>query len=69
MTPPKSMPQKSNNSFNEKYPYDRVGSLVSIRTTDILTINSYFLSRDSFFELKKTHKIKKRSKMVAVFDK
>ena len=31
------MPQKSNHSCLEKYPYVRVGTLVSIRITDTLT--------------------------------
>ena len=38
--PSKSMPQHNNNNSMGTYPYDRVGALVSMHITDILTKNS-----------------------------
>ena len=40
----KSMPQKSNHDFKEKYPYVRPSTLVRMRSTDILTKDSCFLA-------------------------
>ena len=52
LTPSKSMPQKSNHDFKEKYPYIRVGTLEPLRIKAILTQkNSCFLTSDSFIEL------------------
>ena len=34
---------KGNHDFMEKYPYIRVGTLISLRITDILTKNSWLL--------------------------
>ena len=42
MTPFKSKPRKSNHYFKIKYPYVCVGTLVSMRITDIMTKNSCF---------------------------
>ena len=41
MTPSKSMPQKSNHYFKEKYPYVHVGTLVSTRATDIFSNHNF----------------------------
>ena len=37
MTSSKSIHQKSNHDFDEKYPHIRVGTFVSMRIADILT--------------------------------
>ena len=42
LTPSKSMPQKSNHDFEEKYRCVRVGTLVSMLIKEILTKNSCF---------------------------
>ena len=64
--------QKSNHDLYEKYPYVRVGTLVSMRTTDILTKNSCCLSC-SVLEYKKRHmmmlRFSKEIKMIIVIDK
>ena len=36
------MPKKSNHDFKEKYPYVRVGALVSMRITDIFCHGAAF---------------------------
>ena len=42
LTASKSMPQKNNHDFKGKYPYVRVGTLVSMRIKDILNKNTLF---------------------------
>ena len=42
LTPSKSMPQKRNHDFTEKYPYIRAGAFKPMRIKDILTKNRYF---------------------------
>ena len=41
------MPQKINHYFNEKYPYIRMGALVSMHISDILTKNSCLFRREA----------------------
>ena len=36
------MPQKNYNDFKEKYPYDHMGTLVSMYITDTSIKNSFF---------------------------
>ena len=42
------MPKKSNHDFKEKYPYVRMGTLVSMYIKDILTKTTFF-SRGTAF--------------------
>ena len=42
LTSSKSIPQKSNHDYKEKYPYISICSLETKRIKDILTINRYF---------------------------
>ena len=58
MMPAKSLLQKSNHEFQEKYPHVCVGTLVSERITDILTKNSCFCSKAAFQNTKKDLMIK-----------
>ena len=48
LTPSKSMAQKSNHDFKEKYPYVRVGTLEPMRVKDILKKNSCFIRTPGF---------------------
>ena len=52
--PSKSMPQRSNQNFRDKYPYVCVGTLISMRIRDILT------KKHNFFVMRQLFKIQKR---------
>ena len=63
MTPSKSMPQKSNHVFMEKYPYVRVVTLLSMHINDVLTKSGCFNKKvemmkllDVFFQIKNMKK-------------
>ena len=49
----KSMPQKSNHDFKEKYSYVRMGILVPARIKEILNKNSCLLSLSSVLDYEK----------------
>ena len=53
--PFKSMPQKSNHDFKEKHTNVRVGTLISIRITDIIGKTAVFCRTPAFQNMSKTH--------------
>ena len=63
MMPSKSMPEKSNHHFKEKYYYIHVGTIVYMRMKVIQTKDSCF---QSWQNMKKTHNDRKFSEEVKI---
>ena len=55
LTPSKSIPNKNNHDFKEKYPYVRAGTLEPMRIKEILTKNSFFVVRQRFKNTSEAH--------------
>ena len=58
LTPSKSMPQKSNHDFKEKYPYVRAGTFEPMCIEDILTRSRFF-----FFAVRQRFSIREKHTM------
>ena len=66
MTPSKSIPLESNNDVKEKDSYVRVGTLISMHITDILSKTVFFLKEKTHNNIKIKNSIE--VKLITVVD-